>query len=89
MALLCHDLARRAARAGDGRAAGWLRTALLLALVVALLPVLVFGGELAGLEELSYVAAGIAMLLVIWLLFAYGRRPWAMPAGAPTPATER
>ena len=89
VALLCHGLARRAARAGDGRAARWLGTALLLAIVVAVLPVLVFGGDLAGLEELSYVAAGIALLLVIWLLFAYGRRPWAMAAVAPTHATER
>lgn len=89
VALLCHHLARRSAVAGDVRAVRWLRTALVLTAVVAVLPVLVFGGELVGLEELTYVAAGFALLLVIWLLFAYGRRPWAAGPGAPTRATER
>lgn len=77
LTVLCHRLAQRAGAAGDASAARWLRTALAATLVVAVLPVLVFGGGLLGLEAYSYLAAGVALILVIWLLFAYARRPWA------------
>ena len=85
--LLCHRLADLARDRGDAAAARWLRGAEVLAVVVAVLPVLVFGGGLTTLEETSYVMAGAGLLLVIWLLFAYARRSWATAtATAPGPA---
>ncbi len=41
-----------------------------------MLPVLVFGADVASLEVLTYVAATLVLLLFIWLLFAYSARPW-------------
>ncbi len=80
LAWFAHTLAGRAA-SGDGsadvRAARWLRTASSLVAVAAVLPVLVFGGGLGELEAASYVLAAVALLLLIWLLFAYSGRPWA------------
>jgi Na+-driven multidrug efflux pump len=78
-ALLCHVLAARAAGAGDGKAARWLSLVRTVLVVVGLLPVLVFGAGLDSLEQLSYVAAAIAALVLIWLLFAHAARPWARP----------
>ena len=75
-ALLCHDLAGRAAAAGDGSAARWLgltRSALIL---VGLMPVLVFGAGLAAFEVTSYVAAAVVALVLIWQLFTYSSRAW-------------
>lgn len=82
-ALLCHVLAERARVAGDPRAARWLATTRTLLVVVGLLPVLVFGAGLSGLELASYLAAGAVALLLIWLLFAYSARPWARDGSRP------
>lgn len=81
-ALLCHSLAGAAAEAGDARASRWLRSARTAVVVVGLLPVLVFGAGLAAYEVATYLAAGLAAVLVIGLLFAYGSRPWARPEPA-------
>jgi hypothetical protein len=75
--LLCHVLGQRAAAADDGRAAAWLRVLLVGFVVVALLPVLVFGGGVDALEVPAYVAATLVLLALIWLLFAWSGRPWA------------
>ena len=48
----------------------------------ALLPVLVFGAGVAPLELPSYVGAALAMVILIWLLFAYSSRPWAVAGRA-------
>ncbi len=74
--LLCFTLARRAAAADDTRAAAWARTALTGFVVVGVLPVLVFGAGIDSLEVPSYVAASVALLLLIWLLFTWSSRPW-------------
>lgn len=82
-ALLCHDLAGRAAAAGDGAAARWLgltRSALVL---VGLMPVLVFGAGLAAFEVTSYVAAAAVALLLIWLLFRYAPKGWTGATSTP------
>ncbi|MBB6627981.1 hypothetical protein H5V45_11700 [Nocardioides sp. KIGAM211] len=80
-ALLCHVLAARAAAAGDGRAARWLGITRSATIVVALLPVLVFGGGLVSFELTSYLAAGLVALTLIWLLFSYAGRTWTGPVG--------
>lgn len=77
VAVLTDALARRAFAHRDRKASGWLRTALVLVAVSALLPVLVFGGGLASLEVASYVLATLTLLMVIWLLFSYAGRPWS------------
>lgn len=74
--LLCLTLARRAAAAGDTRAAAWACTALTGFVLVGILPVLVFGAGVRSLELPSYAAASAALLLLIWLLFAWSSRPW-------------
>lgn len=75
--LLCHELAERARAAGDTRASAWLRTLRLLAVVVAVLPPLVFGAGVAALEVPAYVAAQLLLLVLVWLGFRYAARPWA------------
>jgi hypothetical protein len=47
--------------------------------------VLVFGAGLASYEVPTYLAAGLAAVLVIWLLFTYASRPWALPDLARAP----
>lgn len=82
-ALLCHDLAGRAAAAGDGRAARWLgftRSALVL---VGLMPVLVFGAGLTTFEVTSYVAAAAVAVVLIWQLFTYSSRGWTTVSARP------
>lgn len=84
--LLAHALAQQAFLAEDRKARRWLLTTRTLLAVVALLPVLVFGGGLDALEAGTYVLAGLAMVLLIWLLFSYASRPWAssgVPAATP------
>jgi hypothetical protein len=78
-AFLCHFLAALAAAAGDPGAVTWMRFTRAAMVVIALLPVLVFGAGLESYEQASYVAAAFAGLLLIWLLFAYGSRTWANP----------
>jgi hypothetical protein len=90
-ALLCHALAATAEPGGDAKAARRLRLTRTGLLVVAVLPVLVFGAGLSSFELTSYVAAGLVLVLLICLLFAYAGRPWALPpadtAADPTRAT--
>jgi len=75
---------RAEARAGDDRrAANWLRTALVLVVVTALAPAVVFGGgqgDTASLAAATYVAAGFTIVLVIVLLFVYAKRDWIRTA---------
>ena len=78
-ALLCHALSGPAEAAGDARAARWLRLTRTATIVIGLLPVLVFGAGLDALEITSYLAAAIVAVLLVWLLFAYASRPWALP----------
>ena len=75
--LLTHALAQQALLAEDSPARRWLLTARTLLVVVTVLPVVVFGGGLDGLVGATYVAASLALLLLVWLLFAYASRPWA------------
>jgi hypothetical protein len=85
-ALLCQVLSERAREAADPKPARWLATTRTLLVLVGLLPVLVFGAGISGLELASYLAAGAVALLLIWLLFAYSPRPWAQDG--PVPARE-
>ena len=78
LAWFAHTLAGRAA-ATDPRAGHWLRTTATLVAATAVAPVLVFGGGVEALEAPSYVLAAGALLLLIWLLFAYSARAWATP----------
>lgn len=74
---LCHRLAGLATAAGDARAAAWLRTAMVLNVLLALAPVVVFA---AGAEDLLsglYAAAGAVLVLLIVLLFGLSGRSWA------------
>jgi hypothetical protein len=87
--VLAHGLAHAAFLAGDRKARGWLLTARALLVVVTLLPVVVFGGGLDSLIGLTFLVATLALLVLIWLLFAYAGRPWAtvepdVPADANT-----
>ena len=81
-ALLCHALAATADETGDPKAARWLRLTRTGMLVVAVLPVLVFGAGLTSFETTSYVAAGLMAVLLICLLFTYAGRGWAVPTDA-------
>jgi hypothetical protein len=81
--VLAHALAQHALLADDRRARGWLLTSRSVLILVTLLPVVVFGGGLDGLVGATYVAASLALLLLVWLLFAYASRPWAV---APVPS---
>ncbi len=75
-ALLCHDLAGRAAAAGDGSAARWLALTRSALVLVGLMPVLVFGAGLTTFEVTSYVAAAAVAVVLIWQLFTYASRGW-------------
>jgi hypothetical protein len=81
---LAHALAQQALLATDTSARRWLLTTRTLLILVTVLPVVVFGGGLDGLVGATYVAASLALLLLVWLLFAYAGRPWA--GAEPTPA---
>lgn len=81
-ALLCERLARAALAAGEETAAAWLRTLLTLVVVVAVLPVLVFGAGMDGLGPGTVAAAVLSQLALVWLLLRYSGRSWA---GAPAP----
>lgn len=75
--LLCRHLADLAGAARDQRARAWLRTAMLLNVVLAVAPVLVFAASADDLmTSVHAMAAGVVLLLIV-LLFAHARRPWA------------
>lgn len=76
VALLCLALSRAAAT--DTRAARWLRTAALLTVLAAVLPVVVLGAGVDALVEVMVVGSGVVLLLVIVLTFRYAARPWAV-----------
>ena len=75
--VLAHALAQHTLVAEDFAARRWLLTARTLLVVVTVLPAIVFGGGLDNLVGATYVAASLALLLLVWLLFAYASRPWA------------
>jgi len=75
--LLAHVLARRAADTEDTRAAAWLRVAVTGFVVVALLPILVWGAGIDALEVPAYVGATAVLLALIWMLFSWSSRAWA------------
>jgi hypothetical protein len=79
-ALLCHALARAAVAEEEPRAAAWLRTLSIAFVVVALLPVLVFGAGMDDLSDPAGLAAQATKLALVWALFVYAGRVWA---GAP------
>lgn len=76
-ALLCHGLAQAATAAGDPGPARWLSTIRTVLVVVAVVPVLVFGADLEALAGPATAAAQLAYLGLIWLLFSSSGRAWA------------
>lgn len=86
--LLFHQLSGAARVAGDRGAATVLQGLLVLSVVVAVLPVLVFG---AGWDSLADLAGGSGQLLnlaTVGVLFAQAGRAWAQePAPAATAGT--
>jgi hypothetical protein len=79
-ALLCHALSAAAKEAGDVKPTQWLLIVRTAVVVVALLPVLVFGAGISGLADPAALAAQAVYVVLVWLLFSYCGRPWA---GAP------
>lgn len=78
-ATVCRGLARRAAAASEPTAARWLTTAWSAVALMAVLPLVAIALRSAAVESTTNVAAALASILVVWLLFAYGSRPWALP----------
>ncbi len=82
--LLFLHLSRAALAAGERRPAGVLRSFLALVVVVAVLPVLVFG---AGWDDLGPTASSLGQLLqlgTVIVLFSLSGRAWA---GGPPEST--
>lgn len=77
--LLAHELSRSARAQADTAAAAWLRIVLVSTVVVAALPVVVFGAGVASLEPAAYVIASLSLLTLVVLLVTYSGRPWARP----------
>ncbi|WP_159081692.1 hypothetical protein [Nocardioides sediminis] len=77
-AVLCRDLAARATSVGDGRAATWLRTALVLVVLAAAAPVPALSADASAdvLAAVYATAAGVLLLLIV-LLFSFASLPWA------------
>lgn len=75
--LLAHELAAGAAAAADAPARRRWRTTRAVAVVVTVLPVLVYGAGLEGLEPLAFVLADLLILAVIVMLLVDARRAWA------------
>ena len=72
--LLAHELA---ARGLDRPARRRWQLARTVAVLVAVLPVLVYGAGLDRLEPLAFVLADLLILAVIVMLLVDARRPWA------------
>ena len=81
-ALLFRQLSRAAQAAGAPTAQMVLQGLFTLTLVVALLPVLVFGGDLTVLEDLAVGTEQVLNLAAVAVLFGYSGQRWA---GAPQP----
>jgi hypothetical protein len=77
-AVLCHSLATSAVVAEDHKAASWLRLAMGGFVVAAVLPVIVFGAGVGSLELTADAGAAVVLLALIWLLFSYSARAWAV-----------
>lgn len=76
LVVLCLGLGDLARTAGDpGPFRTW-RTIATLGVACALLPILVWGGGIEGLELPSYVLASLTLLAVICLGFSHAGRPW-------------
>ena len=78
--LLFHQLGQAAQRVGERTAMTVLQGLVTLTVVVAVLPVLVFGGGLDGLEDLAGGSGQLLNLATVVVLFTYSGRPWT---GAP------
>ncbi len=78
--LLCLALSQAAEADGDLRAANWLRMLVTVIAVVAVLPVLVFGGGIEALANPASLAVQVVYIVLVWLMFQYSGRVWA---GAP------
>ena len=79
MIVLAHALPQQARLAGDQRARTWLQTAATLFVLVVLLPPVVLGGGLHGLDDAWGVVGSLTLLRFVVLLFRYAARPWAQP----------
>lgn len=76
--VLCHSLATSADTAEDHKAASWLRLAMTGFIVAAVLPVIVLGAGAGSLEVTADVGAAVVLVVLIWLLFSYSARSWAV-----------
>lgn len=76
-ALLFRQLSQAAQAAGAPTAQMVLQGLFTLTLVVALLPVLVFGGDLTVLEDLAVGTEQVLNLAAVAVLFAYSGQRWA------------
>ena len=75
--LLGHELAAAAAGAHDPAPRRRWHLVRTVAVLVAVLPVLVYGAGLDQLEPLAFVLADLLILTVIVMLLVDARRPWA------------
>jgi hypothetical protein len=87
LAVLCHGLAEAADAADDPQPGRRLRLVRTAVVVVALLPVLVFGAGIDDLASTASLASSALYVALVWLLFSYSGRPWAVAAGADRPTT--
>ncbi|MCD4533160.1 hypothetical protein LRP67_03585 [Nocardioides sp. cx-169] len=85
LAVLCHGLAEAADTADDPGAARWLRLLRTAVAVVALLPVLVFGAGVEDLVSTASLLSSAVYVALVWLLFGYSGRPWAVRAAVERP----
>ena len=82
IALLCGALAGLA----DGPAVRWLRTASVLTVVAAALPVVVLGAGQSALRGVMVTAGSSVLVLTLVLMFRYSSRPWAQAEVDAVPA---
>ena len=74
---LAHVLAVAALAAQDKSASSWLRILVTFGVLVAIAPVVIFGGGVSELAAAAGVAVQLFFLMIIWQLFLYSGRPWA------------
>ncbi|ANH37679.1 hypothetical protein I601_1237 [Nocardioides dokdonensis FR1436] len=75
--LLAHELGVAAAVGQDAAARRRWFLVRTVAVVVAVLPVLVYGAGVSGLEPLAFVLADLLILTVVVMLLVDARRAWA------------
>jgi hypothetical protein len=75
--LLCLALSKAALADGDHRAARWLRMLVTAIAVVAVLPVLIFGGGIDDLTDPAALAVQVVYIALVWIMFQYSGRVWA------------